>query len=133
MGRYDGLIVHGERKRKERDEREPTISAQRNKELRKRIDWQPGLKDFYNSPDYDKLAVEQSARKSFQKFLDGLDEKERALLKRTSNFYVASFRNVGGLVMPVIVRVQYADSTSELVRIPAEIWRRDVSGVSSFP
>jgi hypothetical protein len=112
-----------ERKRKERDEKEPTLSKQRNKTLRKRIDWQPGLKDFYNSSEYDELAVEDSARKAFQKFLDDLDDKERAMLRRTTNFYVVRFRNVGGLVMPIIVRVHYDDSTSELVRIPAEIWR----------
>ncbi len=35
------------------------------------IDWQPGLKDYYNSPDYDEFAVEESARKAFQKMLDG--------------------------------------------------------------
>lgn len=116
---------NSERKRRERDEEEPNISKQRNAEIPKRIDWQPGLKDFYNSPDYDELAVEQSARKTFQKFLNDLDEKERALLKRTSNFYVARFKNVGGLVMPIIVRVHYGDSTSELIRLPAQIWRQD--------
>ena len=112
-----------ERKRKQRDEKEPTLSKQRNESLRKRIDWQPGLKDFYNSSEYDELAVEESARKAFQKFLDDLDDKQRAMLRRTTNFYVVRFKNVGGLVMPIIVRVHYDDSTSELVRIPAEIWR----------
>ena len=114
-----------ERKRREKDEREPDISKQRNVELPKRIQWQPGLKDFYNSPDYDELAVEESARETFQKFLEGLDEKERALLRRSTNFYVARFRNVGGLVMPIIVRVHYADSTNDLIRLPAQIWRQD--------
>ncbi len=121
-----------ERKRKERDEKEPTLSKELNAELPKRIDWQPGLKDFYNSPEYDELAVEESARKSFQKFLDGLDDKQRAMLKRSTNFYVVSFRNVGGLVMPIIVRIHYADNTSELVRIPAEIWRRNSQQVDKL-
>ncbi len=112
-----------ERKRKERDAREPTLSKQRNAELPKRIDWQPGLKDFYNSPAYDELTVEESARKSFQKFLESLEDDERAMLSRTTNFYVVRFSNVGGLVMPVIVRIHYGDDSSELVHIPAEIWR----------
>jgi hypothetical protein len=30
---------------------------------------------------------------------------------------------VGGLVMPIIVRVHYNDNTFESLRIPAEIWR----------
>ena len=112
-----------ERKRKERDEKEPTVSVERNEKLKRRIDWQPGLKDFYNSSDYDELAVEDSARKAYQKFLEGLDAKQRALLKRTTNFYRVSFENIGGLVMPIILRVHYADNSHETMKIPAEIWR----------
>jgi hypothetical protein len=112
-----------ERKRKEREEKEPTLSDQRNAELPKRVDWQPGLKDFYNSPDYDEFAVEESARKAYQKMLEDLDDEERALLQRTTNFYVVRFKNVGGLVMPIILRIHYDDNTSKLVRIPADCWR----------
>lgn len=118
-----------ERDRKEREEKEPTVSEQRNSELPKRIEWQPGLKDFYNSSEYDELAVEEEARKSFQEFLDGLDAKERSMLRRTTHFYVASFENVGGLVMPIIVRVHYDDSTHELIRIPAQIWRQNSKSI----
>lgn len=57
-----------ERKRRERDEKELDVSKQRNADLPKRIEWRPGLKDFYNSLGYDELAVEQSARKEFQSF-----------------------------------------------------------------
>ncbi len=121
-----------ERKRKQRDGQEDSLSQQRNKELPKRIDWQPGLKDFYNSPEYDELKVEESARKSFQKYLDGLQPDQRAMLRRTTNFYVVSFRNVGGLVMPIIVRVHYADDTSKMMTFPAEIWRRDSTRVDKL-
>ncbi|WP_186776432.1 M1 family metallopeptidase [Rubripirellula reticaptiva] len=115
--------VEAERKRKEKDDKEPTLSKERNEALRKRIEWQAGLKDFYNSEDYDPLAVDEAARKSFQKFVDGLNEKERAMLRRSTNFYVATFKNVGGLVMPIIVRLHYTDNTSELFTIPVDIWR----------
>ncbi|MGB7326849.1 MAG: M1 family metallopeptidase [Rubripirellula sp.] len=115
--------VAAERKRKEKDDKEPTLSKERNETLRKRIEWQAGLKDFYNSEDYDPLAVDEAARKSFQKFVDGLNEKERAMLRRSTNFYVATFKNVGGLVMPIIVRLHYTDNTSELFTIPVDIWR----------
>jgi hypothetical protein len=121
-----------ERKRKERDEKEPTMSVERNEELKRRIDWQPGLKDFYNSSDYDELAVEESARKSYMKFVEGLDPKQKALLKRTTNFYRVSFENIGGLVMPIILRVHYADNSSETLRIPAEIWRSNSKDVSKL-
>ncbi len=114
-----------ERKRQQREDKEETLSAERNQPLPKRIDWQPGLKDFYNSPDYDPDKVEQADRKAYQKFLDGLDDQQRKMLKRKTNFYVVSFRNLGGLVMPVIVRVHYGDNTSELLKFPAEIWSQN--------
>ena len=114
-----------ERKRQKKEQKEPTLSKQRNADLPKRIDWQPWLKDFYNSEDYDPEKVEESDRKAYQKFLDGLDDEQRSLLRRKTNFYVARFRNVGGLVMPIIFRVTYTDNTTETIEIPAEIWRRD--------
>ncbi len=115
--------AEAERKRREKDAKEETLSERRNKDLPKRADWQPGLKDFYNSPDYDEMKVEDSARKAFQKYLEDLDDEQRSLLRRKTNFYVATFENVGGLVMPIIVRLYYHDSTSEVVTIPAQIWR----------
>ena len=35
-----------------------------------------------------------------------------------------SFKNVGGLVMPIILEFEFVDGSTEVVRIPAEIWRR---------
>ena len=35
------------------------------------------------------------------------------------------FKNIGGLVMPVILSVTYDNGKSEEVRIPAEVWRHD--------
>lgn len=67
--------------------------------------------------------MDDAARKSFQKFVDGLEENERAMLRRSTNFYVATFKNIGGLVMPIIVRVHYTDNTNELITIPVDIWR----------
>lgn len=114
-----------ERKRKQKDAREDSISDERNRELplRRRIEWRPGLKDFYNAPDYDEDKVEENDRKNYQKFLDKLDDEQRAMLRRTTRFYVVHLSNKGGLVMPVPMRIHYADSTSEDVQLPAEIWR----------
>ncbi|MCC9599417.1 M1 family metallopeptidase [Stieleria sp. JC731] len=121
-----------ERKRQEKDKEEPSISELRNKDLPRRIEWQPGLKDFYNNPDYDEDKVEEDDRKSFQKFLDGLDSDERAMLRRTTNFYVVEFENHGGLVMPIILRVYYGDSTTETMTMPAQIWRQNSKRVKKL-
>ena len=48
-----------------------------------------------------------------------------ALLTTARNFYVLELANAGGLVTPVIVKVDYTDGTSEELRLPAEIWRID--------
>jgi hypothetical protein len=85
------------------------------------VDEFPTLKDFYNT--YDELVVTGRDREEYQKFLSTLTERERELLRAGMNFYVLEFRNVGGLVMPLILRVEYADGTQEELRIPAEIWR----------
>ena len=39
------------------------------------------------------------------------------------NFYEVTFKNKGGLVMPVIIEWTYADGSKEIERLPAEIWR----------
>ncbi|HNP24077.1 MAG TPA: M1 family metallopeptidase [Panacibacter sp.] len=44
--------------------------------------------------------------------------------------YEASFSNVGGLVMPIIVQWTFADGTSETDYIPAQIWRKNENHVT---
>ncbi len=124
--------ANAEIQRQERDKKEPSISEERNGDLPRRIELQPGLKDFYNHPDYDEHKVEESDRKAYQKFLDGLDADERALLRRKTNFYVVRFKNEGGLVMPIILRIHYADDTSEIITIPAQIWRSNSQQVDKL-
>ncbi|MEC7582538.1 MAG: aminopeptidase, partial [Pseudomonadota bacterium] len=38
----------------------------------------------------------------------------------------------GGLVMPILLQFDYADGSSEEMRIPAEIWRRSPSAVKKL-
>ena len=121
-----------ERQRLEKDAKEPTITESRNVDLPRRIDWQPGLKDYYNSPEYDPSKVTENDRKSFQRFLDSLDDEQRELLKRTTNFYLVDFSNQGGLVMPIIVDVHYDDQTRERMTFPAEIWRQNSKKASKL-
>ena len=119
-----------ERKRLEKQSREPSLSAERNASLPKLVDQYPELKDFYNQ--YDPLQVSDDDRQAFERFLKSLGDDQRGLLKRTTNFYVLDLRNVGGLVMPIILRLHYADGTQETLTIPAEIWRRNSSEVSKL-
>jgi len=117
-------------RRGERGERPTTLTQERNRQLPKRVDQFPSLKDFYNA--YDEFVVTERDREEYRKFLAGLGERERQLLQAGLNFYIIDLRNVGGLVMPLIFRVEYADGTSEDLRVPAEIWRYNQSAVSKM-
>ena len=114
-----------------RKEAEPvTLSVARNKALPKLVDAAPELKDFYNS--YDPLNVTERDKGEYQKLLDGLEEEDRLALKGGANFYMLDLKNIGGLVMPVILEIEYADGKKEEMRIPAEIWRRNNVKVSKL-
>jgi len=117
-------------RRKEREERPQTLSQQRNAQIPKRVDQYPTLKDFYNT--YDDLVVTTRDREEYQKFFSTLTNREKELLQPGMNFYLVDFKNIGGLVMPIILRVDYRDGSSEELRIPAEIWRYDNFSVSKL-
>ena len=55
--------------------------------------------------------------------MECLSESERALLESGKQYYEITFRNVGGLVMPLILEFEYADGQKEIRKIPAEIWK----------
>jgi hypothetical protein len=103
----------------------PTLSKSRNKDLPKRADQYPELKDFYN--EYDPRAVTDQQRAAYQKAIEQLSEHEKELLANTDRFYRLQFKNVGGLVMPVIVLLTLEDGSTKEVRLPAEVWRVDAN------
>ncbi len=39
--------------------------------------------------------------------------------------YQLDFSNVGGMIMPLVIQFEYTDGTSEIKRIPAEVWNQD--------
>ena len=115
---------------KEREARPETLAAQRNRSLPKRNEQFPALNDFYNT--YDELVVTPRDREEYRKFAASLSQQEKDLLSAGLNFYVVELKNVGGLVMPVIFAIEYADGTKEEMRIPAEIWRYNNSDASKM-
>ncbi len=116
--------------KREKDEQAVTLSAQRNKDLPKLLDAKPELKDFYNN--YDEFVVTGKDRDEYKKFLETLDADEKKLLDGGDNFYLLDLKNIGGLVMPVILQIDYADGSKDELRIPAEIWRRNNGTVSKL-
>ena len=54
---------------------------------------------------------------------DNFSEAEKAELKNTKYFYEIVFEKPGGLVMPILAEITYADGSKENKYYPAEIWR----------
>jgi hypothetical protein len=81
----------------------------------------PATRDFYNT--YDPLTATQRMQEAYDKMMARLSPEEKALLERDLHFYELSFENIGGLVMPLILEWTYADGSTEIERIPAEIWK----------
>ena len=46
------------------------------------------------------------------------------------NFYELKFTNKGGLVMPIILEWTFDDGSTEIERIPAQVWRKNEKGLT---
>ena len=92
------------------------------------IEANPATRDFYTT--YNPFTVTPEDEESYKKFMASLSPKEKELMESDYNFYEITFKNVGGLVMPIILEFQYADGTSEIDRIPVEIWRKNETQVT---
>jgi len=107
-----------------------SLTTQRNADVNYKIHQQPDLTDFYN--ENDDYTVTNADRNKYQELIEGLNEEQREMLKNGSNFYVLDFVNKGGLVMPILLDLQFEDGSKEHVRIPAEVWRRSPEKVSKL-
>jgi hypothetical protein len=112
------------------NEKPTFISNLRNKGHWLRTNDKPELLDFYN--EHDKFTATNAARNKYNKKHKGLKDWEKELLTNKSNFYIIDFENIGGLVMPILLDVTYADNSKESIRIPAEIWRKNTQKVSKL-
>jgi len=104
-------------------DREKGISYIRNKEeINKTYDEEDStLRDFYSS--YDPFKESQMDKEDYDEYIESLSDKEKAVLNDDLNYYQINLSNKGGLVMPVILEFEYADGSTEVIRIPAEIWK----------
>jgi len=88
------------------------------------------LLDFYN--EHDKFTATNKARNTYNSSNKKLEQWQKDLLVDERNFYIVDFENKGGLVMPIILDLTFADNTVERVTLPAEIWRRNSKKVSKL-
>ena len=64
-------------------------------------------------------------------YMASMSEDEKNSLEEAPNFfYEVTFEKPGGLVMPIIVELEYVDGTKERQTFPAQIWRYNDKEVS---
>ncbi len=84
--------------------------------------------DFYTT--YDPFRTNILDRDEYSYYINSLNDEEKEILNSNKNYYEIQFSNIGGLVMPIILKFNYVDGTSETIRIPAEIWKRNSETIS---
>ena len=109
--------------KKQNEQRDIHIGETRNQEQIKETinEKDQNIDDFYGTRDIYK--VDALDLKEYEGLKGRLDKGKLDLLNAGYFFYELTFENIGGLVMPLIIEISYTDNTSEVVRIPAEIWR----------
>ncbi len=91
------------------------------------VEKNPEVTDFYDQNDV--YTPTNKERNEYRSFLDKLEDWERDVflraVKEDKNYYALEFSNRGGLVMPILLELEFADGRKERMHIPAEIWRRN--------
>ena len=86
--------------------------------------------DFYTT--YDPFKTNILDKEDYIKYMKNLDADEKEILKSDKNYYELHFSNIGGLVMPIILEFTFVDRTTEVIRIPAEIWKKNSKEVKKI-
>ncbi len=114
--------------------------GKRNKsaKITERVQLRPELLDIYD--EYDPFTPSKKEMGDYEEVLDDLYDKnnsnplwkKKALesaIDKEELYYILDFKNIGGLVMPIPLQINYEDGTTELIKIPAEIWRKNSKNV----
>ena len=80
-------------------------------------------KNFSSGPEV--ITMASIPDQAYGGFLSRLDEPELRKQLSGKNIYEVSIKNIGGLIMPVTIEWIYTDGSTEIDKIPAEVWRRN--------
>ena len=87
------------------------------------------LQDFYTN--YKQWEEADSVTKGVIKlYEETYKKKEKKKLYGDKNYYELKFSNKGGLVMPIIIEWTFEDGTTQIERVPVEIWRHNEETVT---
>jgi hypothetical protein len=101
---------------------------------RTRVERRPHLKDFYD--ENDRFVPTNKDRNDYKDFRAKLKPWELATFDRAVKageyVYFVDFRNVGGLVSPLPLRLTFADGSTRDMVVPAEVWRYNAVEVTKL-
>jgi len=100
------------------------IAVQRNRAtMESMVERDPGMRDFYDT--YDPYAPDKSDMEAYSRYKNSMSDQEKQWRAQKGTYYQLDFSNIGGMVMPLVIRFEYSDGSSEIKRIPAQIWNQD--------
>ena len=77
--------------------------------------------DFYSAND--QFTTTNRETEAYESMREDLEDWEADIIDSDERVYYLDFTNDGGVVMPIILEFTFADGGTEMVRIPAEVWR----------
>lgn len=78
--------------------------------------------DVFNQPPKP-LTLIETKEQAYGEFRSRIDESAIKAGVEGKNIYEVTFKNKGGIPMPITVEFIYKDGTTEIEKMPAEIWR----------
>ena len=92
-----------------------------NDKAKKMVEAQTKVGQF--DPILQSIANAAEPAKAYEMVKNNITDTRKEFLNEDNYFYQVDLKMIGGLVMPVIFKLEYADGTAEEIRIPAEIWK----------
>ena len=83
-----------------------------------------------NKPEYFEFRQRQEGSFRNREFRNQINDERVKILNSEKNFYEVKFKNIGGLITPLIIEWTYEDGSTEIEKIPAEIWRANENEVT---
>ncbi|TYP99159.1 hypothetical protein C7447_102478 [Tenacibaculum adriaticum] len=109
------------------------ITDKQSDRVKELIKTNPRAKDYFESLGdlvYLTDKKEDANADKVQNYINSLSSDKKAALKDVPKYiYQVEFEKPGGLVMPIIVELNYADGTKKREVYPAEIWNKDENKV----
>ena len=76
------------------------------------------------------LTINNTPDPAYGQYLSRLDDNAVRQKVEGKNLYQLKFKNVGGLISPIVIEWTFADGTKEIETVPAEVWRINEQEVS---